>query len=87
MRIGQRIYISTARPSLACLDELKDTNFIRVVVGQSGYETFKTLKHETVTEDTLNKCTLPECVIEAAIAGSMFGWAIPAARPVIDYNN
>ena len=87
MRIGQRIYISTARPSLACLDELKDVDFIRLVVGQSGYETFKTNKYETVTEETLNKCTLPECIIDSAIAGSMFGWATPVARPVIDFEN
>jgi hypothetical protein len=57
---------------------------IRVNAGQFGY--FVTAVRKTVEEaqavaDGLNNGPLDPAVAEACLAGSMFGWLIPAADP------
>ena len=46
---------------------------ILVTIGEYGYE------------EGGRPEALPEAVAEAALAGSMFGWACPAARPALDF--
>lgn len=56
-----------------------DAPVIAVVLGERGYNPIDT----PLTAGVLNDCVVPPHVAEAALAGSMFGWDVPAARDAV----
>ena len=80
---------SRARPAAAQLSRIlfvdaakahvRDAAYIGVQLGERGYRPI----HSGLTLDDLNNGAVPHAVAEAAIAGSMFGWDVPAARAAV----
>lgn len=73
------IFISSDHPSFPAVEGVR---MIVVRVGVKGYFPIHTQLSMRELNDYYD---IPEAVVESAVAGSMFGWDVPAARPALDY--
>jgi len=56
---------------------------IAVILNDDGYWPIQTM----ATASQLNPTDMTAEVLDAALAGSMFGWNVPAARAAVEYAN